>query len=459
MTREHVSLTIYNEGSSLVRERRRVELNAGINTLDITDVASQIDATSVTLQADGVSVLEQNYLYDMVGGDALLQRYMEKTIEITTEDGSQFTGELLSTEEPKTTYSNPSTTDIILRLESGQIFYASLDKIRDIRFPALPGGLMTRPTLRWLLHSDDVGEKTLELTYLTRGLRWTADYNLLLARDNSNFDLNGWVTLTNNSGASFDEAQVKLIAGKLHQIRPRERVSPGGQHVQRTRLFDPPVEQRELFEYQLYEIKRATTLVQNKTKQVEFIRQPDIPCNIFYLYYPLTGWKDLYHRVFETRSDSTGVNRLITTWLHFSTGGENGLGEDLPAGQLRVYQEDIDGAALLIGENRIDHTPKGEFVEFELGAAFDLVGERIQTDFQQPEENVISESYQIKLRNRKDTETVEIRVRETLFRWREWTIIEHSDDFTKVDAAHIEFRVPVTPNEERVITYTVHYRW
>ena len=453
MTREHVSLTIYNQGSSLVRERRRVELSAGENTLDITDVASQIDATSVTLQADGVNVLEQNYLYDLVGGRALLQRYIEETIEITTEDGAMFRGQLLSTEE------NNNKSDVILSLENGQILYTDLNKIRDIRFPALPGGLMTRPTLRWSLHSEDTDQKEMELTYLARGLSWTSDYNLLLARDNTAFDISGWVTLTNKSGATFDNAQVKLIAGDVHRLPQRQNeIEDHGVMRSVAASSLPQVEQREVFEYHLYEIKRFISVTHNETKQVEFVSGKQIPCEVIYLYDSVSTWFVGYHTVLNEQHLANESTQIKAS-LRFSTGTIHGLGKDLPAGRLRVYQEDTDGAAVMIGENRIDHTPQGETVEFELGAAFDLIGERKQTDFQKQRKNVIIESYEIKLRNRKDTETVEISVRETLFRWNDWTIIEHSDDFTKVDSSHIEFRVSVAPGEERVITYTVRYKW
>jgi hypothetical protein len=426
-----------------------VSLQPGLNTLDITDVAALIDATSVTFQAAGdVAVLEQNYMYDLVGGESLLRRYLEQTIEITTEDGNLFTGQLLSAQHG----------DILLSLKDGQVVYATLDKIRDIRFPALPGGLMTRPTLRWLLQSGVAGTQSVELTYLTGGLNWTADYNLLLAVGNKTFDLNGWVTLDNHSGATFVDAQVKLLAGDVTRLPQMADNRMRAGKTLYAAAPEPQVEQREMFEYQLYEIKRPVTVAHNETKQVEFVTGTDVPCKTYYTYDPVGSWYSGYRSVLTDRYYAIGETR-IKTWLEFSTGAENGLGEDLPAGRMRVYQQDTDGAAVLIGENRIGHTPKGETVEFELGAAFDLVGERNQIDFEQRGKTVIQESYKIRLRNRKEIETVEVRVIEHLFRWSNWEILSSSDAYTKHDASSIEFRASVPPGAEKAITYTVRYSW
>jgi hypothetical protein len=449
-----VSLTIYNQGTSLVRDRRTITLENGQNTLDFTDVAARIDASSVTFRSitdpNGTLVLEQNYLYDLVGGSALLRRYLDEKIEITTEDGERLSGHLLS------------TGDIILRLADGQVVHTTQDKIRDIRFPNLPGGLITRPTLRWLLQSSTAGEQDIELTYLTGGLNWSADYNLLLATDNQSFDLNGWVTFENISGASYTDAQVKLIAGDVKRL-------PDPNIAQRRLSLDmargmaapaPQVEQREVFEYQLYEIGRAVSVANNETKQVEFITRHGTPAQTFYIY-DASSWIGLRYGGEPYLESNYGFAdvRNVKTFITFSTGKEAGLDADLPAGRMRVYQNDTDGSAVLIGENPIKHTPKGEEVRFELGNAFDLVGERKQTNFRQLSKNVIEETHEIRLRSRKETQRVEIRVPERLFRWSNWEILASSDPYTKLNASTIEFRVTVGPGEEKVITYTARYNW
>lgn len=461
MADQHVSLTIYNQGTALVRDQRTVSLKEGLNTLDFTDVTAQIDATSVVfaaVDAPDTVVLEQNYLFDLVGGDALLRRYLEQTIEITLEDGTRYTGELLNTPDTNR-YGDAPGGDVILRLMDGQIAYARTDKIRDIRFPSLPGGLITRPTLRWLLHSARAGAQPVEITYLTGGMNWTADYNLLLATDNRRFDITGWVTLTNTSGATFTDAQVKLVAGEVKRM-PAPGTLRKEVFAARAMAAPPPpqVEQREIFEYQLYEISRSVTVANNETKQVEFVAARGVQAERQYIFTTPTPFIAYGSQPYFDRGQ-TLQGGTVQVWLEFSTGDDSGLGADLPAGRLRAYQADADGSAVLIGENTIKHTPKGERVRLELGNAFDLVGERQQIRFSQPRKNIVEESYRITLRNRKDAETAQIRVPERLFRWNNWQIISPSHAYTPLDAATIEFRVDVPPGGETAITYTVRYDW
>jgi hypothetical protein len=451
---EGVSLTIYNQGTALVQDRRSFDLPAGVSTLDFTDVAASIDPTSVSFVSitdpQGTVVLEQNYVYDLVGSGALLSRYVDETISVTTEDGETFSGQLLS----------GRNNEIILRDESGQVYLIGLSKVRNIVFPSLPDGLITRPTLRWLLSAAQAGSQQVELTYLTGGLNWSADYIVLLGAGNTALDLNGWITLNNTSGASFTDARLKLVAGDVNRLP-----QPG--MMMRAEMEDivmlagpaaPPVEQRDIFEYKLYEITRPVTVADNETKQVEFVTGVGVPANTFYVYQGSPPFYGYYNPIHDQGYGMTGVT-TVQSWLEFSTGAAGGLDADLPAGRIRVYQEDIDGAALLIGENRISHTPKGEDITIFLGNAFDLVGERSQTDFQIIGRNVIEETYEIRLRNRKEDQTVEIRVPESLFRWSNWQILNASDSYTQIDSANIEFRVQVEPGQEKVITYTVRYSW
>jgi hypothetical protein len=219
-----------------------------------------------------------------------------------------------------------------------------------------------------------------------------------------------------------------------------------------------PVEQREFYEYHLYELTRPVTVGNNETKQVEFVTGVDIPATTFYVYNGMPSFYGYYSPIIDRSYGLSGVTD-VQNYLEFTTDEDGGLGADLPAGRVRVYQEDVDGAALLIGENRIDHTPQGETVQLYLGNAFDLVGERTQTDFRLLADNIIEETYEIRLRNRKDSQTVEIRVPETLFRWSNWEILSASHDYTKTDSSHIEFRVQVEPQSETVLTYTVRYTW
>jgi hypothetical protein len=453
-----VAVTVYNQGTALIRDRRNFDLQAGLNEVDFTDVAALIDATSVSFVSisdpEGTVVLEQNYVYDLVNSDALLERYLDENIEVTmmSLSGEQeiISGQLLS----------GRNGEIILRQENGEVVALRVGNAQNIRFPELPEGLITRPTLRWLVQSEQGGTQEVELTYLTGGLSWTADYNVLLNTDNSALDLNGWVTLNNTSGATFHDAQLKLVAGDVNrlpdvQARAFDQAEMGLAIAQAPA---PAVEQREFFEYQLYEVARHVTVADNETKQVEFVTAANVPAHTFFVYDSSAPFYGYSYQITDQYYGQSGITD-VQNYLEFTTGEESGVGADLPAGRIRVYQEDLDGAALLIGENSIDHTPEGEDITIYLGNAFDLVGERTQTNFQLISGNVLEETYEIRLRNRKDDETVEIRVPERLFRWSNWEILQASTDYTQLNSSTIEFRVDVPPGGETVISYTVRYTW
>lgn len=448
--RDSVAVTVYNEGTALVQDRRTFSLNEGMNFIDFRDVASSIDPTSVNFKSltdpTGTTVLEQNYVYDLVGTQALLRRYIDQAIVVTSTDGTTYQGDLLAA----------SGGDIILRNDAGEVSVVSATSVQDIQFPELPDGLITRPTLRWLINAAATSENQVELTYLTGGISWTADYNVLLARGNGALDLNGWVTLNNNSGTTYADAQVKLVAGDINRVQEQRLVREELQMDMMAQSAAPNVEQREFFEYQLYEIGRPVTIGNNETKQVEFVSGTNVPATTFFVYDgspQFFGYGTFYTEQFYGQTGITDVQNF----LEFTTDAEDGLGADLPAGRIRVYQEDVDGAALLIGENRIDHTPEGETVQIYLGNAFDLVGERTQTNFNQISRDVVEETFEIRLRNRKDSDAVEIRVPERMTRGNNWEIISSTHDFTRLNAFAIEFRPEVQAGEEVVITYTVRY--
>ncbi len=449
----HIAVTVYNEGTALIRDQRSLTLDAGFNSVDFQDVAATIDPTSVSFQSlsdpAGTVVLEQNYIYDLVNSEALLTRYLDEEIHITAADGTVYSGALLS----------GRGGEAILRTGAGEVVVIRLSSARDIRFPALPEALITRPTLQWLLRSASAGAQDVELTYLAGGMNWTADYNLLLNSGETALDLKGWVTLDNRSGRAFNEAQLKLVAGDLNRIQPQP-VAAEMRMMAMDMMEDESaaVAQRELFEYQLYEIARPVSIKDNETKQIEFVSGAGIAASSFYVFDGSPQFGAYYSQIdYAEGYGSPGGD--VLTYLEFSTGEESGLGADLPAGRMRVYQADVDGAGLLIGENRIDHTPEGETVQILLGKAFDLVGERTQTDYTTVSRNVAQESFEIKLRNRKDSETVEIRVPERLYRWSDWQILESSAPFEKLNSSTIEFRLEVAPGAEATLTYTVQYRF
>jgi hypothetical protein len=448
--RDSVAVTIYNQGTALIKDRRTFTFNAGENLINFSDVASSIDPTSVNFLSItdplGTRVLEQNYVFDLVGAYALLQRYVDENIRVTTTDGTLYEGRLLS-----------GTGEIILQSNDGGVIVISQTEVRDIQFPSLPEGLITRPTLRWLINSETGGEQQVELTYLTTGINWSADYNVLLNADNSALDLNGWVTINNTSGTAYPDALVKLVAGDVNRVAPAPAMDRDMVFEEAmAQTAEANVAQREFFEYQLYEISRSVSIGNNETKQVEFVTGANVPASTFFVYdgsYPFYGYGGFNSDQFYGQMGITDVQNF----LEFSTDEDGGLGADMPAGRIRVYQEDADGAALLIGENYVDHTPEGEEVEIYLGNAFDLVGERVQTDFQLIGTNVIEETYEIHLRNNKEEETVQIRVPERLTRWANWEILESSMPYEQLNAYTIEFRADVAPESEVIISYTVRY--
>lgn len=455
----NLSLTIYNQGTALVREQRDFTLESGENTVDFTGVAETIDRTSVTVRAvpdaETVRILEQSFLYDLVGLRGLMRRYTDSRIGLTMQDGTDISGVLINGQR-ESHYGE--ALDFILRADDGQIQVVR-DGIRDIRFPQLPEGLRTRPTLRWILESANSGDQTLELTYLADGMRWTADYNLLLAGSNDELNFIGWVTLTNESGTGFTDAQVKLIAGDVQRIQPEHDapVMEAAPVMYRMAAKTAPVEQREMFEYQLYEIARRVSLENNETKQVEFLQKAGVPARITYQTTLNSYWQ--YGRApMIHQHDSGGAPSQMEVYLSFST-GKDGLDADMPAGRMRVFQNDSDGAAVLIGESHISHTPNGEPVRVLLGRAFDLVYERKQTAFAFARQSEVTESFEISLRNRKDSAAVEIDVHERLFRWANWEIVSASHRHTQTGAATIQFTVSVPPREEVIVKYTVRYKF
>ena len=445
-------LAVYNQNLALVKDHRNLDLSQGLNEVRFADVAAQIDPTSVHFRSltdpAGTVVLEQNYEYDIVGSQKLLQKYVDQEISVLTTDGKEYAGTLLS-----------GADDVILQAADGQVTVLKLDKIQEFTFPALPAGLITKPTLVWQVESAQSGSQDVEVTYLTNGINWKADYTAIMADDEKTLDLNGWVTLDNMSGASYKDAKLKLIAGDIH------RAATTGLVMEKQVMYDamatpaPQVAERAFFEYHLYEVQRPVTVKDQQTKQIEFVTGSAIPADKFFVY---DGAQDSfwgYGQPLTEPSYGTATNTKVMVMLDFKNGKDEGLGVPLPAGVVRVYKKDVDGSTLLIGEDNIDHTPKDEQVRLYIGDAFDIVGERTQTNFQvDTDKRWMEESYKITLRNHKDQD-IEVRVVEHMYRWSQWNIKEASEKYEKKDAQTIEFRLPVKVDGETVVTYTVRYEW
>jgi len=449
-----IALTVYNDGAALIREQRKMNLEQGLNQITIRDVAATIDPTSFSFKSmsgpAGAIVLEQSFRYDKGNAAALLAGAIGETVELSLSADERYSGELLRLHGEKA----------ILQTGAREIQFVNLHDISGIKLPAPPADLYAGPTLKLLLNSVSAGEQAIELTYLAGGINWSADYNIYLADDESALDLRGLITLRNRSGHAYREASLKLIAGDVDRIEPEADYAEERLMAAMSAAADESgdVEQRDLGEFKLYAIARPISIEDEETKQIEFVRGADIAAMVTYVFDSSPAFHGYYRPIDYLEGRGMHVAQ-VRTHLEFNTGGASGLGADLPAGRARVYKADVDGAVALIGENIIGHSPEGEDLSLRLGAAFDLTGERTQTDFSFVSRLVARESFAISLRNRKKDEAVEILVPERLYRWRDWQIIESSAPFMKADAASIEFAITVPPGAEEVLTYTVEYKF
>jgi hypothetical protein len=329
------------------------------------------------------------------------------------------------------------------------------------RFPDLGDDTVLKPAFNWLLQSDKPGKFDAEVGYVTGGFDWSASYNLVSPEMGDYCDLVGWITMNNNSGKTFENAKIKLMAGDVNKIQPQNR--PMFFAMQKAMVMDaveaPAVTEKAFDEFHLYDIARPTTLHDHETKQVEFVHAEKMYAPTIYVYDGATDYR-FYGGLNTDQGYGESDNKKVLVQREFKNAETNRLGIALPAGKLRFYRRDSDSQLQFVGENTIDHTPRNETVRVTTGNSFDLVGERKQTNFRVDSgDKWIDETFEIKLRNHKKDTPVEIRVVEHLYRWSNWEITKTSDDFTKKDSQTIEFRIPVKPDEERVVTYTVHYSW
>jgi len=449
-----VALTIYNNDFAVVREQRQMDFTSGLQTVRFTDVAAQIDATSVTFRSitePATTVLEQNFEFDLVSADKLLQKFIDQKVRVLTQDGSRYEGELMSFDPNYLVLQGGEEAD-------GLLMITRPDNIKDIQFAESPDGLLTRPTLVWQVSSPSEGSQQIEVAYQTRGIEWEATYNAILNQDDTLLDLNGWVTITNRAGATFKEANIKLMAGDVRKEAPPQpmmmesRVAPSAA---------PPdqFEEKAFFEYHLYTLQRQTTLADNQIKQIELLSANEVPVKKIYRFdsSPMSFYGGLNQR---PEVPGTKEARKINVVLELTNREEDKLGMPLPGGLVRLNKRDPDDGSLeFIGEDRIDHTPRNEKITLTVGDAFDIVGETTRTDFKvETGRKMMTESWEIEIRNRKE-EKVTVEVYATLFRWSNWEITQHSQDFEKIDAQTILFPVEVEADGEKKVSYTVRYTW
>jgi len=442
---EGVSLTVYNQNFGVVKEVRTLAIDQKIATVQFRDVAKQIDPTSVHFKSltdpAGTTVLEQNYEFDLVSADKLLDKYIDKKLAVVTKQGQKYDGTLMSFDAGQLVIQGTNQLYMVQRP----------DNVQNIEFGALPEGLLTRPTLVWKVATEKPGKHLAQVTYQTTGMSWRADYSVVVNADDTKMDLSGWVTLTNQCGAAFKDAHVKLIAGDVRRIEP-VRLRTGDAVMANALVLQQRgqgFEEKTFFEYHMYTLGRTTTVNENQVKQVELLTAADVPVLKRYVFEPGGRY---WHRRY-----GQGNLYKINVYIEFKNSKEQKLGMPLPKGKVRVYKKDPADASLeFVGEDEIDHTPKDEELKLYVGDAFDIVGEKTMTDRKQGD-RWRQESVKIELRNHKEEDIV-VRIREHLGGG-QWEITAKSQDYKKIDASTIEFDVPVTKDGKAQVTYTADYRW
>ncbi len=435
-----VMITVYNGNLGLVKDVREVRLEPGVLETHFIDVAAQIDPTSVHLRSltdpAGLRILEQNYEYDLLSSEKLMEKYVGRKVRLYQSNGTFQEATLLSTRGP--------VYDI-----NGQIH---MGHFGSVVLPALPENLVSKPTLAWLLRNTRPVPQRVEASYLTGGISWKSDYVMLINAADSRADLTGWVTINNQSGATYRDAALKLVAGDVHRAGSRDDSRRALEMA--AKAASPAVADREFksegfFEYHLYSLEGRTTIKESQTKQLTLLSAADIPVDKRFIYYGAAG----YHR---TQYGMPISNQKVGVYLDIRNTKENRLGVPLPKGKVRVYKADASGSQQLIGEDWIDHTPKDERVRIKMGEAFDVVGERVQKDWKRIGSNLYEIEWEITLRNHKK-EAVTVEVMEPMPG--DWEILRASHPHQKVQAFTARWSLPVPKEGAATLGYRTRVRF
>ncbi len=459
------ALTVYNQNFAVVRERVPLDLKAGETAVTFPGATLQVEPDSVVLRDPAGKVafriLEQSYRADVMSQSLMLDLNEGKTLEflVRDQDGREFTvsGKVVRSGHAP----GGEATSPIVEVDGKLRFSLPGEPL----FPALPGDGILKPTLGWRIASPAAARLDAELSYLTGGLSWQAAYNFVAPEKGDLVDVIGWVTLVNQSGKGFDGAAVKLMAGDVNRIPPEAQDQYRGivmRKMEMAAASGAAVTEKAFDEFHLYTLPQPVTLRDQETKQVEFMRATGVRAPIVYVYDGAAQYAALRgaHMIQDPGFGIDTGNRKVAVMREFKNSEENRLGLPLPKGRARFYRrDDADGRVEFVGENLIEHTAKNELLRIHTGDAFDVVGERIRTDFRSSDrQDFAEEEFEIKLRNRK-SEPIQVRVVERLYRWNNWRIVNHSDAFTKKDAQTIEFSIPLKPDEERSVKYRVRYEW
>jgi hypothetical protein len=449
-------------GYALVRQERDFNLSRGRTVLRLSDVAGHIDPTTVSFESltdpKGTRVVEQSFEFDLVSTNKLLQKYLDKDISAVQGLGTNVetvSGTLVGTQG-----------GLVLKDASGAV--RIVNGYHQVKLPTLPGGLISKPTLVWDIATDKPGTHKTRYAYQTGGITWWADYNLVYSEgkdaNSCKLDVGSWVTIVNQSGTSYENAKLKLVAGDVQRAQPRPQyaAAPAARMELAAAKQADGFQEKSFFEYHLYTLGRPATLQNNSTKQIElFPTAHGANCEKNLVYYGQAGqYFGYYGSPMMDRDFGNQSNKKVDVYLRFKNAKDNQLGIPFPAGKVRVAKlDEADKSLEFIGEDLIDHTPRDETIQIKMGSAFDVVGERKQVSFRiDTTAKWMEEEIEVKVRNQKD-EPVTVIVKETLHRWTSWNVIKKSQNFEKQDSRTIHFPVRIAKSGEAVVRYTVKYTW
>jgi hypothetical protein len=441
-----LAVTVYNSNVALVRDVRRLRLPAGTLDLRYMDIAAEVNPATVHIVSltapKGLSVLEQNYEYDLLSPQKLLQKFVGKELTLVRQ----------VTENNSTKEISVKAT--LVALNDGPVWKVGNEIITGMGadrydFPDLPENLYSKPTLIWLLDNAREGEQTVEASYLTNQVNWNADYVLTLRANQKEADLNGWVTVINNSGTAFRNAQLQLVAGEVHRVSEAPPSAPRPMMMKAAVAAAPQFVQEPISEYHLYTLERRTNLQDKETKQISLLDATGVG---FDKIFEVDGQQYYYH---NAQRPGEPIKEPVQVHVKFKNSQENSLGIPLPAGTVRVYQGDSKGRVQFIGEDRIGHTPKDETLDLHIGNAFDVVAERKQTDFK-AFGRASEFAFEISIRNHKP-EPITVVVNEPI--GGDWTMLDSNYKYEKTAAFAAQFQVPVAANAESVLKYRVRVQW
>jgi hypothetical protein len=439
---QNVAVTIYNSNIGLVKDTRLIEFKPGVHELKFMDVAARIDPTTVHIKSlingSSLNVLEQNYEYDLLNPQKLLEKYVGQKVQLATINPETKKEEIVEA--------------TLLSTQGGNIFQIG-DKIHighhgRVLLSRIPENLISQPTLVWMVENKLSKPQKVEASYLTSGINWKADYVAVLNKLDTRTDLTGWVTIDNRSGATYQNALLKLVAGDIHRVQAEMKMDHA-RTMAAAKEASPQFKEESFFEYHLYTLDRRTTIKNNQTKQMTLLDANQVPIKKLFIF---AGSPQYYYYQMNQGSNKQKVG----VFLELENTKKNNLGIPLPKGTIRVYKEDKDGSLQFVGEDRIDHTPKDEKFKIKIGEAFDVVGERVQTDYKHIGRNLFEVAFEVSLRNHKK-EDIKVLVEEPIPG--DWEMLLNTHPYEKLSAHLIRFEVPVAKYKEEKVKYRIRFRY